>query len=170
MINNKKELRNVLIEIINDKDEEMLCLIAEAVELANSLVNSKIPPDDANDQIKIRIVELLKKLGVPSNIKGYNYLIVAIMQMLKNPEEASKMTKVLYPAIAKEFNTTPSRVGRSIRHAIETSFAYAFCFNRDLINDIFGCAWNSNKEKPTNSQFIVAVTEFIRYGFDLKLQ
>ena len=109
--------------------------------------------------IKTKISDLLHELGVPTHIKGYNYIREAIIMVLEDRECLSGVTKILYPTIAKKFQTTPSRVERAIRHAIEVSWSRG---NIDFIQSIFKYTVNSNKGKPTNSEFISLVAETIR--------
>ena len=104
------------------------------------------------------ITLIIKELGIPANVKGYYYIRYAIELMIKDISLAGKITKVLYPKIAEEFNTTPVRVERAIRHAIETGWNRA---NLDIVNRLFGFTVSSDKGKPTNSEFISTVADYI---------
>ena len=105
---------------------------------------------------------MLHELGMPSHIKGYQYIREAISMVYDNPEIVGAITKELYPELADRFDTTVSRVERAIRHAIEVSW------NRgdwDLIDDIFGHSVDVDKAKPTNSEFIVTLADKLRMEF-----
>ena len=121
---------------------------------------SSIGIDESN--MEVRITEILHQIGVPAHIKGYHYLRNSIMMSIENPGIINSVTKRLYPAVAENFETTPSRVERAIRHAIEVSW------NRgdwDLMEEIFGHSVDIDKAKPTNSEFIVTVADKLRLEF-----
>ncbi len=112
-----------------------------------------------NNNLQISITKILHELGVPSHIKGYQYIREGVNLIYNNPEMIGGITKELYPEIASKFDTTVSRVERAIRHAIEVSW------NRgdwDLMDDIFGHSVDIDKAKPTNSEFIVTVADKLR--------
>lgn len=109
--------------------------------------------------LEVRVTNLIHDVGVPAHIKGYQYLREAIILAVENADIINAVTKTLYPMLAKSFKTTPSRVERAIRHAIEVSW------NRGQIevhNKIFGYTVNSNKGKPTNSEFIAMLADLLR--------
>ena len=111
------------------------------------------------NNLQISITKILHELGVPSHIKGYQYIREGIMLLYNNPEMVGGITKELYPEIASKFDTTVSRVERAIRHAIEVSW------NRgdwDLMDEIFGHSVDIDKAKPTNSEFIVTISDKLR--------
>ena len=112
-----------------------------------------------SNNLQKSISKLLHELGMPSHIKGYQYIREAITMVYDNPEIVGGITKELYPDLAIKFDTTVSRVERAIRHAIEVSW------NRgdwDLMEDIFGHSVDIDKAKPTNSEFIVTVADKLR--------
>ncbi len=118
--------------------------------------------DIYHNNLQISITKILHELGVPSHIKGYQYIREGIMILYERPEVIGGITKELYPDIANKFNTTVSRVERAIRHAIEVSW------NRgdwDLMEEIFGHSVDIDKAKPTNSEFIVTVADKLRLEF-----
>lgn len=119
---------------------------------------------DVNDEhlLEQKVTQLLRNIGVPANIKGYHYLRRAIVLSVDNPEYLEAITKLLYPTIAKEYNTTPQRVERAIRHAIEVSFDRG---DQDTLNEIFGFTVSYRKGKPTNSEFVAIITDDIRCGY-----
>ncbi len=108
---------------------------------------------------ELRITETIQRVGIPAHIKGYHYIRTAITMMTDDMELAHSVTKVLYPAVAKKFDTTPQRVERAIRHAIEVAW------NRGdpaVLNEMFGYTIDSERGKPTNSEFIAMISDKIR--------
>ena len=109
--------------------------------------------------IEKRLSDLLHEIGVPAHIKGYNYLRTGILLTFENQDEyIGQITKSLYPEIAKRDISTSSRVERAIRHAIEVAWNRG---NIDLIDEIFGYSINAEKAKPTNSEFIVMIADYL---------
>ncbi len=109
--------------------------------------------------IDTSITNLIHEIGVPAHIKGYLYLREAITMVYNDIEILGSITKVLYPKIAEKFNTTPSRVERAIRHAIEVAWSRG---NVEAIKNLFGYTVNISKAKPTNSEFIAMVADRLR--------
>lgn len=109
--------------------------------------------------LEAEITEIIHEVGVPAHIKGYQYLREAIMMSVNDMEMLNSITKILYPSIAKKFQTTPSRVERAIRHAIEVAWSRG---KMDTIDEMFGYTINNGKGKPTNSEFIALITDRIR--------
>lgn len=105
------------------------------------------------------ITNIIHEIGVPAHIKGYMYLRKAITMVYEDIELLGSITKVLYPDVAKHFNTTSSRVERAIRHAIEVAWSRG---NIDAISSLFGYTVNISKAKPTNSEFIAMVADKLR--------
>jgi len=115
-----------------------------------------------HNNLQISVTKILHSLGVPSHIKGYQYIREGIMLLYNNPDMIGGITKELYPEIAAKYDTTVSRVERAIRHAIEVSW------NRgdwDLMEEIFGHSVDIDKAKPTNSEFIVTVADKLRLEY-----
>ena len=109
--------------------------------------------------LEVRVTQMIHDVGVPAHIKGYQYIREAIMLAVNDEDIINSITKTLYPTLSEKFNTTPSRVERAIRHAIEVAW------NRGQIEmheKIFGYTVNSNKGKPTNSEFIAMIADRIR--------
>jgi len=106
-----------------------------------------------------KVTRILHELGVPAHIRGYHYMREAIITVVAQPEIINFVTKELYPMIAKKTDTTPSRVERAIRHAIEVAWNRG---NIDFIDSIFGHTINGQKGKPTNSEFIALIADMIR--------
>ncbi|MDQ2086634.1 sporulation transcription factor Spo0A [Herbivorax sp. ANBcel31] len=109
--------------------------------------------------IEAEVTNIMHEIGVPAHIKGYQYLRDAIMMVVEDLEVINSITKQLYPSIAKEYNTTPSRVERAIRHAIEVAWSRG---QVDTIDSLFGYTINIGKGKPTNSEFIAMVADKLR--------
>lgn len=118
--------------------------------------------DVYHKNLQISITKILHELGIPSHIKGYQYIREGISILYERPEVVGGITKELYPDIAEKFNTTVSRVERAIRHAIEVSWNRG---NWDLMEEIFGHSVDIDKAKPTNSEFIVTVADKLRLEF-----
>lgn len=117
-----------------------------------SLLNSKVDLDT-------EITTLLHEIGVPAHIRGYLYIREAITMVYYNIDILGNITKILYPEIARKFNTTSSRVERAIRHAIEVAWVRG---NIDAISDIFSYTISYHKSKPTNSEFIAMIADRLR--------
>ena len=111
-----------------------------------------------NPNLEIIVTDIIHQIGVPAHIKGYHYLREAIIASVNDKEMLESVTKVLYPAVAKKFRTTPSRVERAIRHAIEIAWDRG---DIDTLNSFFGYTINTGKGKPTNSEFIALITDKI---------
>ena len=105
------------------------------------------------------VTNVIHEVGVPAHIKGYQYLREAIMMVIGDIEMINQITKLLYPEIAKKFHTTPSRVERAIRHAIEVAWARG---EMDVNNSMFGNTISASKGKPTNSEFIAMIADKLR--------
>jgi two-component system response regulator (stage 0 sporulation protein A) len=109
--------------------------------------------------LEVKITEILHEVGVPAHIKGYQYLRTSIIEVVNNIELLGAITKELYPMIASKYTTTPSRVERAIRHAIEVAWTRG---KIETINNIFGYTIHNNKGKPTNSEFIAMISDKLR--------
>ncbi len=109
--------------------------------------------------VEVEVTSIMHEIGVPAHIKGYQYLRDAIMMVVKDLDIINSITKQLYPSIAKEYNTTPSRVERAIRHAIEVAWSRG---QVEAIDALFGYTVSTGKGKPTNSEFIAMVADKLR--------
>lgn len=118
--------------------------------------------DFYHNNLQISITKILHELGIPSHIKGYQYIREAIGIIYERPETIGGITKELYPELAEKFDTTVSRVERAIRHAIEVSWNRA---NWSLMEEIFGNSVDIDKAKPTNSEFIVTIADKLKLEF-----
>ena len=111
------------------------------------------------------VTNLIHEIGVPAHIKGYTYLRDAIILSVSDMEMLNSITKLLYPTIAKMHQTTPSRVERAIRHAIEVAWNRG---KMDTIDALFGYTINTGKGKPTNSEFVALIADKIRLEYKNK--
>ena len=113
-------------------------------------------PQESLPSLKTMVTSVIHEIGVPAHIKGYQYLREAIMITVRDMDVINAVTKVLYPEVAKRFATTPSRVERAIRHAIEVAW------NRgriETLNTAFGCKVCTPEDKPTNGEFIAMIAD-----------
>ena len=122
---------------------------------------ASIPQENTVD-IEQDVTDMIHEIGVPAHIKGYRYLREAIVMSVEDPGMNSSITKILYPTIAKHFQTTPSRVERAIRHAIEVAWSRG---RMETLEELFGYTVNTGKGKPTNSEFIALISDRIRLSY-----
>ena len=126
---------------------------------SNPQVNYRTQSEQKPKNLDASITSIIHEIGVPAHIKGYLYLREAISMVYNDIELLGSITKVLYPDIAKKFNTTASRVERAIRHAIEVAWSRG---NIESISSLFGYTVSMTKAKPTNSEFIAMVADKLR--------
>ena len=115
-----------------------------------------------NRNLETDVTNIIHEIGVPAHIKGYQYLRDSIIMSVQDMEMLNSITKILYPTIAKMHQTTPSRVERAIRHAIEVAWSRG---KMDTIDELFGYTVNGGKGKPTNSEFIALIADRIRLEY-----
>lgn len=116
----------------------------------------------ATRNLESDVTNIIHEIGVPAHIKGYQYLRDAIILAVNDIEMLNSITKILYPTIAKKYQTTPSRVERAIRHAIEVAWSRG---KMDTIDALFGYTVSTGKGKPTNSEFIALIADKIRLEY-----
>lgn len=109
-----------------------------------------------------QITSVIHEIGIPAHIKGHNYIRESLLLLFNDITAIDFITKYLYPTIAKQFDTTPSRVERAIRHAIEIAWSRG---NPDILEERFGYTINSDKGKPTNSEFLAIIADGLRLEF-----
>jgi len=114
--------------------------------------------------IETQITKIIHQIGVPAHIKGYQYLRTAIMLTINDSDIINSVTKILYPTVAKKYQTTTSRVERAIRHAIEVAWDRG---DVDTLNSYFGYTIQNNRGKPTNSEFIAMIADNLRLKYKL---
>ena len=113
----------------------------------------------SSDNLEALVTNIIHEVGVPAHIKGYQYLREAIMMVVNDIDVINQITKQLYPEIANKYHTTPSRVERAIRHAIEVAWGRG---QVDTVESIFGYTVSNSKGKPTNSEFIAMIADKLR--------
>ena len=125
-------------------------------------VNKTFSIEEETDlSLEIRVKNVLHRLGTPAHIKGYQYLTDAIILAVRDRDVLDGITKVLYPEVAKKYKSTPSRIERAIRHAIEVTWDRG---DLEVFDEIFGNTVSLNKGKPTNSEFLALISDNIRMG------
>ena len=122
------------------------------------------PVPSKNGKLQLSITKMLHSLGIPSHIKGYEYIRESVYLMYNNPSLLGAITKELYPEIAEKYDTTSSRVERAIRHAIEVSWNRG---DYELMEEIFGHSVDYDRAKPTNSEFIATVADKLKLESEL---
>ena len=136
----------------------------EAGELAQRVqqivgTGTAAPARGGEEPLEIQVTEILHQIGVPAHIKGYHYLRDSILMAVRTPEIINAVTKQLYPSVAKDYETTPSRVERAIRHAIEVAWDRG---DVDVLTGYFGYTIHNTRGKPTNSEFIAMISDRLR--------
>ncbi|MFJ5761948.1 sporulation transcription factor Spo0A [Neobacillus sp. NPDC093182] len=134
----------------------IMSICSESVSM-KTILEKKIHNTNNDEKLELKISDILRSMGIPANLKGYFFLREAI-QMINNGCESS-FSKVIYPAIASKYHTTPSRVERAIRHAIEVGWNRG---NIEQLDFVFGNTVSPLKGKPTNGEFIVLIAEHLR--------
>ncbi|NLJ41681.1 MAG: sporulation transcription factor Spo0A [Clostridiales bacterium] len=146
-------------ELVYDTENKSERRTTNMVVSNADIVHKPITTISASTSLESEITNVIHEIGVPAHIKGYQYLREAIMMVVKDIELLSGITKELYPGIAGRFNTTPSRVERAIRHAIEVAWSRG---RIETINKLFGYTIHDEKGKPTNGEFIAMVADKLR--------
>lgn len=129
----------------------------------NVFTQDNVAISDRN--LEADITNIIHDIGIPAHIKGYQYLRDSIILSVKDNDVINSITKILYPTIAKKYQTTASRVERAIRHAIEVAWNRG---NTDTLNDLFGYTISNGKGKPTNSEFIALIADKVRLQYNIK--
>jgi len=172
---------NVLIEanragaalcITKPIDYEMLCENISTILKNRGSLHSKSSDDNhRRDEgeipydIETQVTRIIHQIGVPAHIKGYQYLRTAILMTISDSDIINSVTKVLYPSVAKKYQTTTSRVERAIRHAIEVAWDRG---DIDTLNSYFGYTIQNSRGKPTNSEFIAMIADNLRLKYKIK--
>ena len=120
--------------------------------------------ENGTPDIETQVTKIIHQIGVPAHIKGYQYLRTAILMTIQDSDIINSVTKVLYPSVAKKYQTTTSRVERAIRHAIEVAWDRG---DVDTLNSYFGYTIQNNRGKPTNSEFIAMIADNLRLKYKL---
>lgn len=115
--------------------------------------------------IETQVTRIIHQIGVPAHIKGYQYLRTAILMTISDNDVINSVTKILYPSVAKKYQTTTSRVERAIRHAIEVAWDRG---DVDTLNSYFGYTIQNSRGKPTNSEFIAMIADNLRLKYKIR--
>ena len=139
------------------------CEPASLMERMEGIFETPSSPELRASALRNTVTGVIHEIGVPAHIKGYQYLREAIIIAVNNMEVINAVTKVLYPAVAKRFGTTPSRVERAIRHAIEVAWDRG---DLETLQKYFGYTVSNTKGKPTNSEFIAMIADRLMLNGD----
>ncbi|MGN0589456.1 MAG: sporulation transcription factor Spo0A [Ruminiclostridium sp.] len=137
---------------------QILKKISNLISFKNATENSR----GDMDNVEYIVTDIIHQIGIPAHIKGYHYLRTAIILSIGNDDMINNVTKLLYPSVAQKYNTTPSRVERAIRHAIEIAWDRG---DVDMLNKLFGYTVHTTRGKPTNSEFIALIADNLRLKF-----
>lgn len=163
--------QNVFIEATNAGAS--MCLMkpfdySSLCEHIDTLYRSRVsssPEGKLNrEDIETQVTKVIHQIGVPAHIKGYQYLRTAILMTISDNDIINSVTKILYPSVAKKYQTTTSRVERAIRHAIEVAWDRG---DVDTLNSYFGYTIQNNRGKPTNSEFIAMIADNMRLKYKI---
>ena len=165
--------QNIFIEAANAGAE--LCMfkpynIESLCRHINSLARSRDGEtqtevqEDKGPDMESQVTKIIHQIGVPAHIKGYQYLRTAILMTIDDNDIINSVTKILYPSVAKQYQTTTSRVERAIRHAIEVAWDRG---DVDTLNSYFGYTIQNNRGKPTNSEFIAMIADNLRLKYKM---
>lgn len=133
--------------------------ISEFCKTRNANTKKLIQSAPTTGNLEVSVTQILHQIGVPAHIKGYHYLRDSIIMAVETPEIINAVTKKLYPSVAKNYDTTSSRVERAIRHAIEVAWDRG---DIDILNSYFGYTIHTGRGKPTNSEFIAMISDKLR--------
>ena len=147
---------NLGVRYLMLKPCDMTALVDRLEEIRNEKSNRSTPAKRGGNSIESLVTSIIHEIGVPAHIKGYQYLREAIIIAVEDMDVINAITKVLYPQVAKTFQTTPSRVERAIRHAIEVAWDRG---DLDTLQRFFGYTVSNTKGKPTNSEFIALIAD-----------
>ncbi|MBO5408609.1 MAG: sporulation transcription factor Spo0A [Clostridia bacterium] len=156
-----REVYKILNDLMNQNKEFQIMITVPSAEKQKNTTEITEEKPVVRD-LEQDVTNMIHDIGVPAHIKGYQYLREAIMMSVNDPTMISSITKLLYPTIAKRFQTTPSRVERAIRHAIEVAWSRG---KMETLDNLFGYTINTGKGKPTNSEFIALIADKIRLKY-----
>ena len=133
--------------------------------LPNNLDMLSVSSDESpSNDLESQVTKIIHQIGVPAHIKGYQYLRTAIILTVNDSDIINSVTKILYPTVAKKYQTTTSRVERAIRHAIEVAWDRG---DVEVLNSYFGYTIQNNRGKPTNSEFIAMIADNLRLKYKM---
>ena len=132
--------------------------------LPNDLDMMSAVEENSSNDLESQVTKIIHQIGVPAHIKGYQYLRTAIILTVNDSDIINSVTKILYPTVAKKYQTTTSRVERAIRHAIEVAWDRG---DVEVLNSYFGYTIQGNRGKPTNSEFIARIADNLRLKYKM---
>ena len=153
-----------ILDNLMSQDKAFQIMITVPSEKQETLTGELKASENVNviHDLEKDVTNMIHEIGVPAHIKGYQYLREAIMMSVEDVEMLGSITKILYPTIAAKYQTTPSRVERAIRHAIEVAWSRG---KMETLDALFGYTINTGKGKPTNSEFIALIADKIRLQY-----
>ncbi len=154
--------KETIVKLINPFDVDYFMVKPANMEILEKRILDimNLSVEEKKDRnVELAISKLLHSLGIPSHIRGYQYIRESVYMMYENPDMLGGVTKWIYPELASKYDTTSSRVERAIRHAIEVSWARG---DYDLMDELFGHSVDFDKSKPTNSEFIMTLADNLR--------
>lgn len=159
--------QNIFVDAMNAG--AALCLLkpidpASLAEHLQNLSRDRSGRESGTPDIETQVTKIIHQIGVPAHIKGYQYLRTAILLTIRDSDVINSVTKVLYPTVAKKYQTTTSRVERAIRHAIEVAWDRG---DVETLNSYFGYTIQNDRGKPTNSEFIAMIADNLRLKYKL---
>lgn len=159
----QKQFYKLLDNLIStNKEFQIMITVPSGTKDENTPVSDTTAESYGTRDLEKDVTDMIHEIGVPAHIKGYQYLREAIMMSVQDVEMLGSITKVLYPTIAKKYQTTSSRVERAIRHAIEVAWSRG---RMETLDALFGYTINTGKGKPTNSEFIALIADKIRLQY-----
>lgn len=159
----------IKIDVSKNSKNTVIAMLSSAIELdscAEIWIKEKgeaIKTNETNER-KLKqenIGDVLKRIGIPRHLLGYHYIQDAVRISISDPMKFSKFATIVYGDVASKNKTSPTRVERAIRHAIDVAFK---CGDIDEIYKLFGSSYSKNRGKPTNKEFIAMLTELIKEG------
>ncbi len=159
----QEQFYRILDNLISaNKEFRIMITVPSGESGAEQMENMKETSEADGRDLEKDVTDMIHEIGVPAHIKGYQYLREAIMMSVEDVEMLGSITKILYPTIAKKYQTTPSRGERAIRHAIEVAWSRG---RMETLDALFGYTINTGKGNPTNSEFIALIADKIRLQY-----
>ena len=164
LLNRIKMVKNICQNYKESKEEIIELPIKQAEKKEQQPVENERTEEPLVQEpnLENRVTDMLHEIGIPAHIKGYHYLRDAIMMSVEDMDVLNAITKILYPTVAKKYQTTSSRVERAIRHAIEVAWSRG---KLDTLDELFGYTVSNGKGKPTNSEFIALIADTIQLEY-----
>ena len=164
LLNRIKMVKNICQNYKESKEEIIERPIKQAEKKEQQPVENERTEEPLVQEpnLENRVTDMLHEIGIPAHIKGYHYLRDAIMMSVEDMDVLNAITKILYPTVAKKYQTTSSRVERAIRHAIEVAWSRG---KLDTLDELFGDTGSNGKGKPTNSEFIALIADTIQLEY-----